>query len=165
MDEQYSPQGSGVGMPQQPLVPAQALPMQSQQTVQGQPNQTGYAPYTPQQPVGDAYKDYGWSWGAAMFGPLFLIGIRKYVYLLPYILMFIPIVTLLVMLAMFAFLGFKGRELALQSLTFTSKDQYLGYMKANDHAGKVMFFVCLIVFISAFVIGPTFVDGLDDAAD
>jgi hypothetical protein len=98
----------------------------------------------------DAYVDAGWSWGAAMFNVSFAVAIRKYWYLAVMILFFIPLVNFVAMIGLFVFFGMKGREIARDSVTFSNKDQYLGFMKGMDHAGKIMF---LFIMIPAFIIG------------
>jgi hypothetical protein len=126
----------------------------------------------------EKYAAPGWSWGACMFGPMFLIAVRKYaylwLYLVPVIFLFgtialwgllalgqamsggssgmgmmgimTPILIGIGMLSFFAlpiFFGIKGRMLAAESRTFTNRDQYIGFMKVMDHAGKVGFFLTL----------------------
>jgi hypothetical protein len=69
-----------------------------------------------------------------------------------YLLMLVPFVNMVAWLGIMVFLGLKGRELAATSQTFTSRDQYVGFMKAIDHAGKVIFFAALGVIVIAFTI-------------
>src|SRR5690348_4008055 len=50
-------------------------------------------------PIQAAPEHKGWSWGALMLGPMFLIGIKKYIYLLLYLLFLIPLVNIVVFFA------------------------------------------------------------------
>lgn len=116
----------------------------------------------PQTRGDDVYSRPGWSWGACMLSMYFVVGIRKYSYLWLYLLFFVPFVNIFAMLGIMIFFGMKGREMAATSVTFTSRDQYVGFMKAIDHAGKVFFFLTVgmialffIVLVSAFsLLGP-----------
>lgn len=93
----------------------------------------------------------GWSWGAFMGGPFFLIAVRKYMYLLLYLLNLIPLVNFIAWIGIMVFLGLKGRELAAQSTTFSSKEELTGFMKGFDHAGKITFFIMLALFVLGFL--------------
>lgn len=106
----------------------------------------------------------GWSWGAFIMDVPFLIAIKKYTYLWFYLLLLIPIVNLFAILGIKIYLGMKGREMAMTSKTFASKDEYNGFMKGFDWAGKVLFFVSLAIFalgligglVGAFAMGEMF---------
>jgi hypothetical protein len=104
----------------------------------------------PQPPL-VGYVDAGWSWGAFLTGPIFLVAVRRYVYLLWYLLMFIPFVNIIVWLGVSIYLGIKGREMATHSRTFANREQYLGFMKAIDHAGKILAVVYLVLIAVAVV--------------
>ena len=139
---------------------AQAAPSEdaantSRPTAQAYGPQPITPPGTPEaaepQAASDAYAQPGWSWGAFMNGPLFLIGIRKYVYLLLYLLYLIPFVNFIAWIGIMIFMGVKGRELAAESKTFTSREQYVGFMKAIDHAGKVIFFFTVALIALALI--------------
>lgn len=91
------------------------------------------------------YSQPGWSWGAFMLGPYFLIGVRSYAYLWAYLLVLVPFVGPLLLLGFGIYLGMKGREMAAVSTTFHNKEQYIGFMRGVDHAGKIMFFVALVM--------------------
>jgi len=91
----------------------------------------------------DPYARPGWSWGAFMMGPFFLIAVRKYVHLLWYLLSIIPIVPLVIAI----FLGLKGRELAAESKSFANRDEYRGFMKAFDHAGFITFIIMIVLLV------------------
>lgn len=98
----------------------------------------------------------GWSWGAFMLGPTFLIAVKKYVYLLFYLVYFIPFLNVFALLGIAIFLGIKGRELTYASSMFEKQDEANGFIKAVDHAGKIMFVVSIIFFIIMiifFIIG------------
>jgi hypothetical protein len=114
-------------------------------------------------PESDMYASPGWSWGAFIMGPMFIIAVRKYTLLLLYLLMFIPIVNFLAQFGIMIYLGLKGRELAAASPTFSSREQYIGFMKAIDHAGWIMFLIALamlLVFGVVFVmLGAAFMRG------
>lgn len=133
----------------------------------------------------EKYSTTGWSWGAFMFGPMFLIAVRKYKQLwlyaipllfplllgllvvgqsmygdsspggiygavLPIIIVSIGI-AILFFIALPIYFGIKGRMLAAESRTFSNKDQYVGFMKVMDHAGKVGFFLTLGFLMLGFV--------------
>lgn len=86
-----------------------------------------------------------------MFDVPFLIAARKYAYLWFYLLFLIPIVNLFAILAIKIYLGIKGREIARTSKTFASEEEFLGFMKGFDWAGKVLFFVGLTVFVLGLI--------------
>ncbi|MBI5732670.1 hypothetical protein HY967_01785 [Candidatus Jorgensenbacteria bacterium] len=88
-----------------------------------------------------------WSWGAFMFDIPFLIAIKKYVWLLFYLLAFVPIVNAIFLIIFKIVMGMKGAALAAQSPQFTNQDEYNGFMRALDHAGKITFFGLIVVFV------------------
>lgn len=97
-----------------------------------------------------------------MAGPMFLLGIHRYTYVLAYLVGLVPLVGPLAIFTFTVFLGVKGREMAMASPVFTNRDQYVGFMKAIDHGGKIMFFVTLgfillIVALLFFVQGTFFI--------
>jgi hypothetical protein len=94
----------------------------------------------------------GWSWGAAMLNATYLIAIKKYKYLLLYLLFLVPFVGFMGMIVMFVYLGLRGRKLAYESSMFKNKGEVDGFMRAVDHVGKVMFFISLIVIVIWIVI-------------
>lgn len=89
------------------------------------------------------YNDSGWSWGGFAFNLMFAIATRNYVYLWLLFLMIVPFVNIFAMLGIMIFFGIKGRELARTSTTFSNHDQYLGFMKGLDHAGKILMYFYL----------------------
>jgi hypothetical protein len=93
----------------------------------------------------------GWSWGAFMLGPMFFIGIKRYSYLFMYLLCLIPIANIILFFAIPIYLAKKGRELAYASPMFKSEAEVDGFMKGVDHAGKVSFFVSIIIWAITFV--------------
>jgi len=95
----------------------------------------------------ERYATPGWSWGAFMASTMFLLGIRKYAYLWIYLVGLIPFVGPFAILAFMLFLGAKGREMAMRSPAFSNRDQYVGFMKAIDHGGKIMFFLFVFLII------------------
>lgn len=80
-----------------------------------------------------------------MFDVPFLIAIKKYTWILWYLLAFIPIVNFVFLIVFKLYMGSKGRSLATTSDHFTNKDELNGFMKGLDHAGKITFFAGLIV--------------------
>jgi hypothetical protein len=134
-----------------------------------------FTPFAPAEAGGQkpsGYKDEGWSWGGFAFNVLFLIAIRKYKFLLIFILIIvlgniflafsiepllsnpglffvIPLIPFFLVLVMVFFLGIKGRKFARESRTFSNYEQYLGFMKGVDHAGKVF----ILVYTGLFVVG------------
>lgn len=97
-----------------------------------------------------------WSWGAFMFDPAFIIGIRKYTFLLLYLLYLVPLINLLAIIGIKVFLGLKGHEMAQTSATFENEDERRGYMKAIDHAGFVLFIVMLVFLLLWSVLALAF---------
>lgn len=95
--------------------------------------------------------DEGWSWGAFMFDVPFLIAIKKYKMLWWFLLALIPFVNAAFYIIFKIYMGSHGRALAAQSSHFTNQHEYNGFMKAMDHAGKVLFFIfiaglCIMLF-------------------
>lgn len=111
------------------------------------------AQFTPT--TGTAETDYstGWSWGGFMFNLYFAIAVRKYAYLWLFFLNLIPYLGTLVMMIIF---GMKGRELAATSRTFDNKEQSIGFIKAMDHAGKIVFFILLCFIALVVFLGLSF---------
>jgi hypothetical protein len=105
----------------------------------------------------------GWSWGAFMLGPFFLIAVRKYVYLWAYLLMLVPVVNFVAWLGIMVFLGVKGRAMGYESTTFTSNEQREGFFKAIDHGGKIMFIISVIGLVVWFVFVALFFGALFSA--
>jgi glycopeptide antibiotics resistance protein len=119
----------------------------------------------PAEPTPDGYEKPGWSWGGFMEAPILLIASRRYVYLLLYVLLFVPFVNVFAWLGISVFFGLKGREIAAESKTFTSREQYVGFMKGIDHAGKMLFYATLIVAVIAIVLALTGVMFLGEGLD
>lgn len=107
-------------------------------------------------PASIDYKDEGWSWGGFIFNIVFAIATRNYKYLLIMILFFIPVVNIFAIIGAMIYFGVKGREIARNSKTFANKDEYLGFMKGVDHAGKVMFFVYIAMIGAGMLMAITF---------
>ncbi len=97
----------------------------------------------------------GWSWGAFMFDFIFIIATKKYIYLLLFLLYFIPFVNFLAMIGIKIFLGTQGRRIAAESPMFSNKDELRGFMKAIDHAGYIISIFAIVIFILAFVLMTT----------
>lgn len=114
------------------------------------PSFEAFVPKSDQQNISSGeYKDEGWSWGGFALNWIFLLAVRKYTYLFFLILMFIPIVNFIVFIGMMIFMGLQGREIARVSRTFANHEQYLGFMKGVDHAGKIVaYFYLLILFVT-----------------
>ncbi|MBP9749119.1 MAG: hypothetical protein KBD21_00040 [Candidatus Pacebacteria bacterium] len=106
---------------------------------------TENTPSAPQSfiPLGTPAGPDGWSWGAFMLGPFYLIAVRKYMYLWMYLLILVPVVNFFAWLGIMLFLGVKGRSLGYESATFTSQEQREGFFNAIEHAGKISFFIAL----------------------
>ena len=97
-------------------------------------------------PDDEKYARPGWSWGGFMFNFLFAIAIRRYLYLLWLLALVIPIVNFFVILGLMIYFGLKGRAMAAESKTFSNRDQYIGFMKGIDHAGRILFFFYAVIF-------------------
>ena len=98
-----------------------------------------------------------WSWGGFMFGPAYFIAVKKYEYLLIYLLMFIPIVNFIAMIGIAIYLGMKGHTLVATSTMFANDAERAGFNHGIDHAGKIMFILVLISFVLAFIFAGLFV--------
>jgi hypothetical protein len=94
----------------------------------------------------------GWSWGAFMLNFQFLIAIKKYKMLWWYLLALIPFLNIIFFAVFAIYLGVKGHELGTTGGQFASQAEYDGYMKATDHASKVMFIVFLIAIILGIIL-------------
>jgi len=93
----------------------------------------------------------GWSWGGFMFGPAYLIAVKKYTYLLWYLLMLVPLVNLIAMIGLPIFLGLKGHALAAESTMFKNEDERNGFLRAINHAGFITFLIAIAAFILSFL--------------
>jgi|GEM_PF-1360982 len=98
-----------------------------------------------------------WSWGGFMFGPAYLIAVKKYQYLLGYLLMLIPIINFVAMLGIAIYLGLKGHTLVAESPMFANNDERAGFNRAIDHAGRIMFFISLACAVIALIFASLFV--------
>jgi hypothetical protein len=145
------------------------------------PQDLGAAPSVPVPPAplaspeDEKYARPGWSWGGFMFNFIFIIAIRRYWYLLlvllalippllvglssfsvPYhmiwIILLAPVLSFLIILGVMVFFGIKGRVLAAKSSTFANRDQYIGFMKGIDHAGKVLFFTYVVFALTTLTL-------------
>jgi len=121
--------------------------------------------YAPVQSNSDAqYSQPGWSWGGFCFSLLFAIAIRRYVYLWFLLGMVLPPINFVVVIGLMIYFGMKGRELAAESKIFTSRDQYVGFMKGIDHAGKVLaLFYGILIIVG--ILASTVLVGLESARD
>ena len=95
----------------------------------------------------------GWSWGGFMFSPAVIFASRRYVWLLLYLLMIIPFINIIGWLIPMIVLGIKGRDLIMASHTFANQDEARGFMNGIDHAGKIMFWITLILLGLAVIFG------------
>lgn len=113
------------------------------------------------------YSTPGWSWGAFLFNVMFAAGLRKYWFLLFLLLYWIPFIGGLCSLGVMIYFGVKGREMAAESKVFANKDQYVGFMKGVDHAGKVYlwFFIILIPIAVIGILSSVVLASLSSARD
>ncbi len=93
----------------------------------------------------------GWSWGAFIHTAGFLIGVKRYKLLWWYLLALIPIVNVIFFVVIMIYLGVKGHVIAAEGTQFANQSEYDGYVKGLDHAGKVLFFAALIIFVVMIV--------------
>lgn len=93
----------------------------------------------------------GWSWGAGMFNIAFLVGVKRYKLIWWIILAVIPLVNIIFWIAFFIYLGINGHRIAATGTQFANQSEYDGYIKAQDHAGKIFFFVFLIFAVIAII--------------
>lgn len=92
-----------------------------------------------------------WSWGGLMFAPAYLIAVKKYKYLLLYLLGLIPVINVIAMIGIPIFVGMKGHGFVAESDMFKNDDERAGFNRAMDHAGWIMFLVAIATFILAFL--------------
>ena len=64
-----------------------------------------------------------------------------------FILAFVPIVNFVFWIAMVVYLGMNGNALAAGGTQFANQSEYDGYVKGQDHAGKIFFFFFLALAI------------------
>ena len=120
--------------------------MDEQQTQQQQTNEAPLGQFSNDAPAPAATttatqtSEGGWSWGGFILGPLFAIATKRYSYLL---LLLIPGLGGLIMMIL---LGLNGRNIAMQSPTFSNNDEVRGFMKGVDHAGFISFILGVAVF-------------------
>lgn len=99
------------------------------------------------------YSRPGWSWGGFIFHIYFAACIKRYWYLAWMVALIVPYISGIITLGLMIYFGVKGRELAAASPVFKSKQQYIGFMKGIDHAGKVIFFVFVVGLGGLAIIG------------
>lgn len=116
-----------------------------------EPNQEEAQNDKPFTPMNERAPKSTWSWGAFMLDPFFIIAIKKYQFLFVYLLYFVPFINFLAMIGIKIYLGLYGRKMAEESTIFSNNDQFEGFMKAIDHAGKVVFYVSLALVILTMV--------------
>lgn len=95
----------------------------------------------------------GWSWGAFMLHAPFLIAIKKYIFLLWYLLLLIPFLNVFFLIALMIYLGVEGHELAAQSPQFKNQDEYNGFFRAYNHAGKILFLAVIVMIAAGLLFG------------
>ena len=110
-------------------------------------------PPTPVAPVDASPDNFDkkWSWGGLMFEQILIIASKRYWYLLLYLLMFIPLVNIIAIAAIKLYFGYKGRSFVKASNAFSNEDEYRGFMKGVDHAGKIVFYIALVILVIALV--------------
>jgi hypothetical protein len=99
------------------------------------------------------YSQSGWSWGGFMLHIYFAGCVRRYWYLVWIIAFVIPFLNIPIIIGLMIYFGIKGRVIASSSPVFKNKQQYIGFMKGIDHAGKVMFFLLVVVLGGIAVLG------------
>jgi hypothetical protein len=93
----------------------------------------------------------GWSWGGFMFNGAFLIGVKRYKLLWWFILALVPLVNIVFWIVMIIYLGVNGHGIAAKGSQFANQSEYDGYIKGQDHAGKVVFFVFLVAAVIGII--------------
>lgn len=93
----------------------------------------------------------GWSWGAFVLDPFFIIAIKKYSLLWMYLLYLVPLVNFFAMIGIKIFLGIKGHQLVAESTVFKNEDEQNGFVRAIDHAGFIVFIVGLVGIVVMFL--------------
>lgn len=126
----------------------------NQQEQQGAPAQTSQgsdAVEQAKQTLNKLERISGWSWGGFMFGPAYMIATKKYMYLLLYLLMIIPIINILAQIGIAIFMGLKGHQFVAESNMFNNDDERNGFNRAIDHAGFITFLIVLALIIFGFL--------------
>ncbi len=95
----------------------------------------------------------GWSWGAFLFGVPFLVGIKKYKMLWWLLLALVPFVNVVFWIAFIIYLGLKGHELEARSPQFSNQDEYDGFFKVFDHAGKILTIAVIVISVIFLLFG------------
>ena len=124
---------------------------------QGYPNQQSYQQQTYQNAPTQNYRatpKKGWSWGAFMLGIHWGIGNRVYWPLLS-LLIVIPFIGPIIYLVVAIICGIKGHEWAMNSGTFKTVEEYNAAQDTWDRAGKVMFFIMLIMVVISLILSIT----------
>lgn len=87
-----------------------------------------------------------------MFNAAFLIGAKRYKLLWWFILALVPLANIVFWIVMIIYLGMKGHELAAGGTQFANQSEYDGYVKGQDHAGKIFFFLFLVLAVVGIVL-------------
>ncbi len=82
-----------------------------------------------------------------MFNAAFLIGAKRYQLLWWCLLAIVPIVNVVFWIVFVIYLGVRGHKIAAEGTQFANQSEYDGYVKGQDHAGKVFFFVFVVVAV------------------
>ncbi len=89
----------------------------------------------------------GWSWGAFMFTPVFIIGTKRYIYLLWYLLLIIPFLGPLLMFGFQIYLGLNAKKLLEGNKMFDNEDEKVGFVKGINHDGFVSFIIAIVLIL------------------
>ena len=93
-----------------------------------------------------------WSWGAFVFQLPFLLAVKRYAMMWWYLLLLVPVVNILFLILFAVYLGENGRLLAATGGAFANQDEYEGYFKGIDRAGKMIFFACVLIAAIALIL-------------
>jgi hypothetical protein len=92
-----------------------------------------------------------------MFAPAYLIAVKKYKYLLLYLLGLVPFINVIAMIGIPIFVGLKGHGFVVESDMFKNDDERAGFNRAIDHAGWIMFLVTLAGLVLSLLFAGLFV--------
>lgn len=119
------------------------------QTISSQENVSTSTTETLFQPI-DASE---WSWGGFMHPWFAIIASRRYVYLLLYLTLFIPLLNFFAMIAIHIYFGVKARSfIQNHENAFANNSELAGFIRGYDRVGKftAIFFASFITIMVTF---------------
>lgn len=116
-----------------------------------QPNQAAQPQPQPQsQPMNGGNgitPKQGWSWGGAVFSPYFITGAGRFKLLWWYLFALVPFLNAIFWIVVFFYFGLNGHAVAAKGSTFATQGEYDGYVNGLDRAGRIFFWIFLVLII------------------